>query len=96
MLKENCCKDACNHIGLINEIDNPDVLVVYNSRFDEYGIPVRDGGESYVLINFCPWCGIKFPESKRDQWFDELERLGYNSDDFDIPDKFKSNDWFLK
>jgi len=21
------------------------------------GIPIHDGGSSYVEINFCPWCG---------------------------------------
>ncbi len=23
----------------------------------KYGIPIHDGGSSYIRINFCPWCG---------------------------------------
>lgn len=23
----------------------------------EYGVPVRDGGSSYLVIEYCPWCG---------------------------------------
>ena len=45
--------------------DCPDILIVYFSKYDEYGIPIRDGGSSIVTIHFCPWCGTKLPESKR-------------------------------
>lgn len=34
----------------------PDVLFVRGSD-GCYGIPVRDGGSSYVRIRFCPFCG---------------------------------------
>lgn len=33
----------------------PDVLVVKVE--DEYGLPIRDGGSSFVRISHCPWCG---------------------------------------
>lgn len=33
-----------------------DVLVIVNSA-GRGAIPVRDGGTSVVVINFCPWCG---------------------------------------
>jgi len=26
---------------------------------DEYCIPIRDGGSSFIEITHCPWCGIK-------------------------------------
>lgn len=30
------------------------------ARFDdEIGIPIRDGGTSFSVIDFCPWCGSK-------------------------------------
>ncbi|MEG0238462.1 MAG: hypothetical protein RR628_02490 [Clostridium sp.] len=75
--------------------DQPDTLIYYDEKFDEFGIIIHDGGMSYVDINFCPWCGQKLPESKRDRWFDELEQLGYDSPfDTDIPVEYKSNKWY--
>ena len=72
----------------------PDALVSYVAKFDEYGIIVHDGGPSSVLIQFCPWCGKKLPESQRDRWFDEIERLGFSGpDDARIPKAYKSAAW---
>ena len=34
----------------------PDVLVVWTGN-GLPGLPVRDGGNSFVVINHCPWCG---------------------------------------
>jgi hypothetical protein len=45
--------------------------VIYeNNKFNEYGIPIPDGGTSRLNIQFCPWCGVCLPNSKRDEWFD--------------------------
>jgi hypothetical protein len=35
----------------------PDILVVYREKSGKDGLPVRDGGSSYVVIRYCPWCG---------------------------------------
>lgn len=35
----------------------PDVIIVKTSL--GYGIPIHDGGASFISINYCPWCGIK-------------------------------------
>jgi len=35
----------------------PDLTIVKVNN--EYGMPVRDGGKSYIKIEYCPWCGIK-------------------------------------
>ncbi|MBW8308789.1 MAG: hypothetical protein K0M45_03995 [Candidatus Paracaedibacteraceae bacterium] len=29
-----------------------------------YGIPIRDGGSSYIRISFCPWCGTNLKKVK--------------------------------
>ena len=34
----------------------PDTTLVCTDGL--FGIPVRDGGESYIKIDYCPWCGI--------------------------------------
>jgi hypothetical protein len=51
----------------------PDSLVVYSRKYTEYGIIIHDGGTSYILIKYCPWCGAKLPESTRDAYFDKIE-----------------------
>jgi hypothetical protein len=46
--------------------DCPDQIVYYSAEFTEYGIIVHDGGSSYSVIDFCPWCGNQLPRSKRE------------------------------
>ncbi len=68
-----------------------DHLMVYNEIFDEIGIVVHDGGPSYVLIEFCPWCGTRQRESQRDRWFDETEAKGYTDDT--MPPDYLCGEW---
>ena len=73
----------------------PDSLAVYVPKFDEYGLIIHDGGTSKINIAFCPWCGTKLPSSKRDRWFEELEKLGFTEPfEQDIPEKYLSDAWF--
>jgi len=53
-----------------------DGLIVYNEVLDEFGLIVHNGGQCYVLIEACPWCATRLPESQRDRWFDEIEAKG--------------------
>jgi hypothetical protein len=52
--------------------DGKGAAIIYAANFGEYGIPVPDGGSSYITLEFCPWCGTKLPPSKRDEYFDRL------------------------
>ena len=36
----------------------------------EYGIPIQDGGTSYLVIEFCPWCGKRIAKMQNDAIFD--------------------------
>ena len=73
----------------------PDVLISYIPKFDEYGIIIHDGGSAVRIINFCPWCGCKLPDSKRDDWFDTLEKLGFdNPSEQKIPEEFNDATWY--
>lgn len=75
-----------------NDVDS---VIKYVAAFDEYGIQIHDGGSSFIQIDYCPWCGAKLPPSRRDEWFEILEGLGYESPLIDkVPDKFKSSDWY--
>jgi hypothetical protein len=72
-------------------------LIYYDEKFDEFGIIIHDGGNSFLEINYCPWCGKRLPQSKRNRWFDELEQLGYESPlEMDIPNEYKSSKWYKK
>ncbi|WP_425349106.1 DUF6980 family protein, partial [Methylobrevis pamukkalensis] len=45
---------------------------------------------------FCPFCGTKLPLSRRDDWIDEIEALGFTDfDDPAIPMKYASSAWRL-
>ena len=73
----------------------PDALVSYSEKFREYGLFIHDGGSSSLAINFCPWCGAKLPDSLRDQWFAELEVLGFDDPlSQEIPESFRTGAWY--
>jgi hypothetical protein len=77
--------------------DCPDVVVIYSPTFDEYGIPIRDGGSSVHGIQFCRWCGTRLPTSKRDLWFDTLAKLGFDGPlSQDIPVEYRSDAWWRR
>ncbi|RTY85839.1 hypothetical protein [Flavobacterium sp. GT3R68] len=86
----------CEKLKLNSSIDfeNVDTPIVYSEKFDEYGVKIWDGGTSSISIEFCPWCGQKLPNSKRDQWFDEIEKLGIDPWNGKIPEKYLSDKWY--
>ncbi|WP_409300390.1 DUF6980 family protein [Peribacillus sp. SCS-155] len=102
MKKQHCCEvmtSQVNHVCEVhdNPFDCPDHLVYYNEIFDEYSLIIHDGGSSTFKIDYCPWCGIKLPESKRDLWFATLETMGFESPfSQDIPQDFYSDKWYNK
>jgi len=57
-MNRHCCER-------MNLNDGEGAAILYISKFNEYGIPVLDGGSSYITLEFCPWCGTKLPPSKR-------------------------------
>ncbi|MCH7990647.1 MAG: hypothetical protein IID46_16015 [Planctomycetes bacterium] len=91
-MRSQLVHDCEHHPDLL---DCPDVLIIYSPKFDEFGIPIRDGGTSCLTIWFCPWCGESLPESKRDLGFKALEDLGIDDPlEQDIPEPFKSDSWW--
>ena len=86
-----CCKDMQIHLSYQHH------NLYYNEVIDEYGICVVES-RSYIVINYCPWCGKKLPPSKKYAWFNELEEMGYENPIFrdDIPDEYKSAKWRMK
>lgn len=75
-----------------NPWDCTDGLVLYNEVFDEYGLVMRDGTTSYVLLAHCPWCGTQLPESARDRWIAAVEGLGFDTAG-EVPPAFRTSAW---
>jgi hypothetical protein len=75
---------------------NDETTIVYVPKFREYGIPVSDGGSSFVTLWFCPWCGARLPQSLRDEWFEALEKLGLTPESGDIPQEFLTDSWWRR
>lgn len=79
-----------------DQFDCPDALIHFTPKFREYGLIIHDGGTSTICISFCPFCGEKLPESKRDEWFDHIEELGFKDfDDERIPESYQTEHWYL-
>ena len=88
-MSEHCCDRMDGYLK------DEDELVDYIPKFREYGVPVHDGGQSHIVIRFCPWCGTKLPLSLRDEWFAELEGLGHADSIFDgCPVEFETDEWW--
>lgn len=56
-----CCQDMLAHSAIAcEEHDDPrdcsDVLVIHSEQHGP-GLPIRDGGPSFVTIMYCPWYG---------------------------------------
>ena len=43
---------------LEDPFDDADVVIWQFESSGEYGIPIRDGGSSIIVIHYCPWCGV--------------------------------------
>lgn len=86
--KKYCCADMAYSI-------NEASIVHYNEVFDEYGVLLPEDSVSFLLLRFCPWCGKRLPLSRREDWFEELEALGYEASllNDEIPARFKTAQW---
>lgn len=76
---QHCCQQMADRL-----VDG-ETAIRYVLKFRESGIPVLDGGESFIIIQFCPWCGNRLPESLRSEWFDRLEQMGLELDNPETP-----------
>jgi hypothetical protein len=77
--------------------DCPDTALIYHAPFNEYGFPIRDGGMSYLRIEYCPWCGSELSPSYRDAWFNAVEAAGLDPNDLDtLPQRFLTAAWRLQ
>jgi hypothetical protein len=73
---------------------NEEAALIYTPKFREYGIQIFDGGSSFMVIRYCPWCGMELPTSLRDQWFDVIDQLGLASESEQLPAQYRSDAWW--
>ncbi|MDD3022185.1 MAG: hypothetical protein PHX61_14600 [Alphaproteobacteria bacterium] len=86
-MKTACCE--------MMEIHLRERTIEYIPKFREYGIPVLDGGSSFIIITFCPWCGHKLPSSLREKWFELMDEMGIDYDDIEkMPKRMQSDEWW--
>lgn len=84
MVGENV--EMCNQLEfMINEIEYP---LIYLSKTRTVGLLVLDGGSSYIVLDYCPFCGQKLLSSLSDIWFDHLDEL-----DMDLRDVEPGSEW---
>jgi hypothetical protein len=92
-----CCEMMKRNVFCECNENAGDKTIFYSKRFDEYMIPVSEDGLSGICIAYCPWCGQKLPESKRERWFEELDEIGIEFSLFDteqVPPSYLSDDWW--
>lgn len=99
-----CCEEMKDRVFVIDYTSKADVetktnIIRYFPHFREFGIP-STGDCSYYLLNYCPWCGSKLPDSLREAWFETLEKRGYedplSEDVMNLPIEFLSDKWWNK
>jgi len=78
------------------QVQTSELPIIFIPKFREYGIQYLDGGSAIQLIEYCPWCGKPLPESLRHQWFDAIEKLGLEPDDYNIPSEYISEEWYSR
>lgn len=76
------------------DFENADTPLYFSRRLNEFGLKIMDGGASYISIFHCPFCGTSLPESQRERWFEELEKLGIDPWTDEIPEKYKTDAWY--
>jgi hypothetical protein len=70
------------------------VPLIYIGKYREYGILYVDGGTSFGLIDYCPFCGVRLPQGLREEWFETLDSLGVEPDDSSVPTEMTDETWW--
>lgn len=65
---EFCCEDLQQEVEYRCDVHRDpyecaDNVIVKEKKY--FGLPIHDGGASFVRINFCPWCGTRLGKGKR-------------------------------
>lgn len=89
MIKPAFCKqDSCTLVQSNSGVS-------YDERFDTYEIQVGGDRSGRILqtLFFCLSCGAPMPKSRREEWFDEIEKLGIDPFGDAVPEEHQSDAW---
>ncbi|MFD7075784.1 DUF6980 family protein [Nocardioides sp. NPDC059952] len=61
--RDLCCTDLAEHLAFEchlhrDPLDCADA-VIFRDGCGRIGLPIHDGGSSYIAIRYCPWCGAR-------------------------------------
>ena len=73
-------------------LGSTDKRIYWSPVFDEYGLVCQPSAEVLVIAH-CPFCGVHLPSSQRAQWFEKLNRTGWQSWGDPIPKEFYTEAW---
>jgi hypothetical protein len=96
--KDHCCAEMSEQANMaFPEAKSPllgstDKRIYWSPVFDEYGLICQPSSE-ILQIQHCPFCGSRLPESRRDNWFEKLEKEGWKTWGDPIPIELLSHDW---
>jgi hypothetical protein len=85
------CMHCCAEMNW--RLPQKEAAVVYIARYREYGT-LLNNGSAYMVLEFCPWCGTRFPETLRSQWMSAVLQYGCRPDSEHIPGKFLTDEWW--
>jgi hypothetical protein len=63
-IEKHCCLDMAYHLiedstSISESPINYDSVITHKTKSGDYGLPIHDGGSSYIKIKYCPWCAKK-------------------------------------
>jgi len=85
---KHCCKE------MTDNLQDEDEILYFFKEFNEYLIPVHDGGSSGIVIRYCPWCGQRLPESAREKTFPKGKGLSKRKSQKEVPRRGRSGPKF--
>ncbi len=97
-MKELKMTHCCNHMA--RTLSEKKVYINYRPHFREYFVNHKGSSSDGYVLWYCPWCGIKLPESLRDEWFDILEKEYGLDDPWSleqeklVPKEFTTDEWW--
>lgn len=84
---------------LFKRVNDDETAIVYYPKLREFGIPVLDGGPSFIEISHDPFSGKTLPKPLRDEWFATVEKLlgrPYAGPlETPLPDELTSEAWWI-
>ena len=97
-VKQHCCAEMTAQANMsFPYAESPlmgstDKRIHWSPVFNEYGLICQPSAE-VLKINNCPFCGSLLPKSRRDEWFERLEREGWRTWGDPIPEGLLCYEW---